>query len=204
MYRAMPGLVLGYHGCDQAVGEAIIAGTSEMRLSQNDWDWLGPGCYFWESNHERALDYAKELKRKPRGESRVHEPFAIGAVLDLGICMNLVDTGWLELLREGYKLLARRMTERGESLPSNQLRPDGEVLVRPLDCMVIQTTIAMYESWDADHRVDSVRGAFLEGEALYPGAGMRSKNHIQLCIRNPNCIKGYFRVRKADQHHPVP
>ncbi len=26
-----------------------------------------------------------------------------------------------------------------------------------------------------------------------PTAGFYTKNHIQLCVRNPDCIKGYFR-----------
>jgi hypothetical protein len=42
---------------------------------------------------------------------------------------------------------------------------------------------------------DSVRGVFVEGNELYPGAGFNDKNHIQICIRNPNCIKGYFLPR---------
>ena len=39
---------------------------------------------------------------------------------------------------------------------------------------------------------DSVRGVFFEGNDLYPNAGFKEKNHIQIAIRNPNCIKGYF------------
>jgi len=42
--------------------------------------------------------------------------------------------------------------------------------------------------------VDSVRGVFVEGEEVYPGAGFREKTHVQLCIRNLDCIKGVFRV----------
>jgi hypothetical protein len=42
---------------------------------------------------------------------------------------------------------------------------------------------------------DSVRGVFIEGQPLYPGAGFHDKNHIQICIRNPNCIKGLFLPR---------
>ena len=41
---------------------------------------------------------------------------------------------------------------------------------------------------------DTVRGAFWEGEPLYPSAGFKRKNHVQLCVRRPDCIKGYFRV----------
>jgi hypothetical protein len=40
---------------------------------------------------------------------------------------------------------------------------------------------------------DSVRAMFPEGEELYTNAGFRDRNHIQLCIRDKSCIKGYFR-----------
>ena len=33
-------------------------------------------------------------------------------------------------------------------------------------------------------------------KCLYDGAGFLDKTHIQICIRNPNCIKGYFIPRK--------
>ena len=49
---------------------------------------------------------------------------------------------------------------------------------------------------------DSVRGVFFEGEELYPNAGFREKDHIQICIRNPNCIKGFFLPRELDKHFP--
>ncbi len=34
---------------------------------------------------------------------------------------------------------------------------------------------------------------FQEGAPLYPGAGFSTKNHIQVCVRDPSCIRGYFR-----------
>ena len=36
-----PTWVLGYHGCDREVGEAVLAGKTVLRTSENDWDWLG-------------------------------------------------------------------------------------------------------------------------------------------------------------------
>ena len=39
---------------------------------------------------------------------------------------------------------------------------------------------------------DSIRGLFTEGKEVYPGSGFVEKTHVQLCIVNPNCIKGYF------------
>ena len=46
-------------------------------------------------------------------------------------------------------------------------------------------------------RFDTVRGIFTEGGPVFEGAGIQSKNHIQICIRNLNCIKGFFIPRKA-------
>jgi hypothetical protein len=39
---------------------------------------------------------------------------------------------------------------------------------------------------------DSLRSPFLEGDDLYPGAGIRSMVHMQIAVRSPSCIKGYF------------
>jgi hypothetical protein len=43
---------------------------------------------------------------------------------------------------------------------------------------------------------DSTRGVFTEGGPVFNGAGIFEKSHIQICIRNPNCIKGFFLPRK--------
>ncbi|MEI9921586.1 MAG: hypothetical protein WDO14_22775 [Bacteroidota bacterium] len=64
-------------------------------------------------------------------------------------------------------------------------------MLRELDCYVIEK---LHET----HRLnnitayDSVKAVFWEGPLLYPNAGFREKNHIQICVRNPNCIKGFF------------
>ena len=34
---------------------------------------------------------------------------------------------------------------------------------------------------------------------LLPGAGFKERNHIQISVRNPNCIKGYFLPRDLDK-----
>ena len=40
---------------------------------------------------------------------------------------------------------------------------------------------------------DTVHAAFIEGQPLYANAGFSTKDHIQICVRNPRCIKGHFR-----------
>ena len=58
MYPAKPGLLIGFHGCEQAVRDEIIAGKRVMHPSKNRHDWLGSGIYFWENNYARAMDFA--------------------------------------------------------------------------------------------------------------------------------------------------
>lgn len=54
MDTALPSFILGYHGCDKAIAEKVFAGTSGLKPSDNDYDWLGDGIYFWEHNAQRA------------------------------------------------------------------------------------------------------------------------------------------------------
>jgi hypothetical protein len=68
---------------------------------------------------------------------------------------------------------------------------------------VIQTVHLINQ--DANKRAfDSVRGVFWEGKPLYPNAGFAEKNHIQICVCNPNCIKGYFLPRGINVDYPNP
>lgn len=42
---------------------------------------------------------------------------------------------------------------------------------------------------------DTTRGVFIEGGPAFPGAGVQKKSHLQVCIRNMKCIKGFFLPR---------
>ena len=124
MYDRLPGLVLGYHGCDRSVAENVILGKSELKESKNTYDWLGNGVYFWESNAQRALDWANWLHQNPRkGRPTVKEPAVVGAVLDLGFCLNLLDARFLSLLPVAHERLSAVCKVAGRPLPEN--RPLG-------------------------------------------------------------------------------
>jgi len=56
--------------------------------------------------------------------------------------------------------------------------------------------------WENNFKRASVRGVFFEGKDIYKNAGFKEKNHIQIAIKNPNCIKGYFIPRELDKRYP--
>ena len=61
------------------------------------YNWLGNGIYFWENNLLRAKEWAT---RRYGEDSAV-----VGAVIDLGLCLNLTDSASEGILKEGYKIL---------------------------------------------------------------------------------------------------
>ena len=205
MYTKRPGLVIGFHGCDIDVRDRIVCDNDSLKPSDNNYDWLGNGVYFWENDYERALDFARFLKENPphNKKQKINEPAVIGAVLDLGFCLDLLDSGNLKILKQGYKLL-KDLEKQGFEIPENvPLIKDGDLIKRHLDCAVIEIIQQHCKEKDLP-LFDSVRAVFFEGKELYPNAGFRDKNHIQIAVRNPNCIKGYFIPRSMDPKYPKP
>lgn len=49
---------------------------------------------------------------------------------------------------------------------------------------------------------DTIRSAFNEGETIYPGASFTSRLHIQICVLNPDLIRGYFLPRPVEYYNP--
>ena len=129
MHQLAASFILGYHGCDKPVGERILDGEL-FGQSNNDYDWLGPGIYFWEANPLRGLDFAREAKR--RRSSNIKKPFVIGAVISLGLCLDLTTTAGIEQVRAAHKSLVEFAAAAGSKLPGNA----AEGLLRGLDCAV--------------------------------------------------------------------
>ena len=206
MYSKKSGLIIGFHGCDRKIRDSIITQKSKnLKPSENSYDWLGNGVYFWENNHERALEYARNIKNNPENStSKIVTPSVLGAVIDLGYCMDLLDSSYLKLLKYGYKLLTETNKKHDLEIPKNKpIDKKGEDLpLRNLDCAVMETVHQFNRDNENRHEFDSVRGVFFEGDDLYKNAGFKEKNHIQIAIRNPNCIKGFFLPRELNENYP--
>lgn len=195
MYRTLPNLVLAFHGCSRETYEKVLYRHEELNSSTNDYDWLGNGIYFWENSYARALEWAQVHKAD-------EEPSVVGAVIDLGQCLNLTDYGCTRILKIVYDILRYESEIAGIELPQNS-GGNRDRALRRLDCAVIERLHKLNEAEDKPkYEYDSVRGIFFEGDSLYPGSGFYEKTHVQICVRNPNCIKGYFSPKELNISYP--
>ena len=206
MYSTRPNLTIGFHGCDISTRDKIVCSQGHLDDSENIYDWLGHGKYFWEYNPKRALDFAGMIKAKPNKnrKNKIETPAVLGAVINMGYCLDLLENKSIEILKASYEILKATMSNSEfQSLANRPVKGGEDMVLRNLDCAVIET-IHHHRELKNFRSFDSIRAVFWEGEYLYPTAGFREKNHIQICIRNPNCIKGYFIPRHEDDRFDVP
>ncbi|MBO7638346.1 MAG: hypothetical protein J6S91_05155 [Treponema sp.] len=191
MYTVKDNLIFGFHGCDELLCNKLVNGDLHLDYSDNPYDWLGKGMYFWENDPERALLWAENSKKHPQNKKQViKKPAVVGAVICLGKCLDFMEISNIQKLKAIYD----ELTALGIDLPENTGR---DFYKRNLDCFLINSLIAQEKT--KGNVYDSVRGVFFEGSELYKNAGFREKNHIQISEINPNCIKGYFKVRQSDK-----
>jgi hypothetical protein len=194
VHRLTTTFVLGYHGCDAEVARRIVAGE-RFRPSENRYDWLGSGIYFWEANPRRGLDFAREVMKRQGARSAMETPAVIGAVIDLRLCLDLSTSAGTDEVRQAYDSFEAAVSASGSILPKNERGND--LYLRNLDRAVIEHLHAVRRDMNLPE-IDTVRGFFFEGKQLYPGGGFFEKTHVQLCVRNIACIHGVFNVPAAD------
>ena len=174
----------------------LLNGSDELRPSDNPWDWLGPGISFWEQNPNRALTYAEEAaQQQQKFSGKIKTPFVIGAIIELGNCLNLIEPGSISIVKEAYAELMATMRD------GNIVMPVNKGANRQLDCAVIRN---VHESFRLKGlpAFDSVRSPFQEGGHIYAGANFTDRLHIEICVRNPALIKGYFLPRPVEMFNP--
>lgn len=192
-------LIVGYHGCDRTVAERVLLHREQLKKSSNIWDWLGEGIYFWEHSQRRALEFAEW--KKTRGE--LDEPAVLGAYINLGRCFDLTDTDTTRQLRGFYEDYKASCETRGIDVPTNRA-PAGtgaDLLLRELDCAVLNLGLFNLDIAEGDDEFfyQTVRGVFVEGAEAYPGAAIRERTHVQIAVRDPSCILGYFMPARYDE-----
>ena len=196
MARHQPFEIIGYHSCDRDIGLKVLNGDLQLQPSTNSWDWLGHGIYFWEQDPMRAFHYATDVaEARQYNKRKIKTPFVLGAIIELGNCLNLVESESLAILDAAYKGMNKLATESGIELPKN----NGPK--RQLDCAVLKY---VHESRkvSGEPAYDTVRSPFDEGIKVYPDANFSSRHHIQVCVISPRMIKGYFLPLPIEEFNP--
>ena len=205
MYNHRPNLMIGFHGCDESVRNQLVMQPDEVKISEEKWDWLGHGFYVWENNQKRALAWAES--KALRG--KIKKPSVVGVVYLLNNCLDFTDSSSIDLLSIYFEMMKIELTKDGELLPKNKnIAKDeySDLLLRELDCAVIEfihremqnriNLKILQKGFSEIAPFDTVRGVFTEGGPAFEGAGIQKKSHIQICIRNLQCIKAFFIPRK--------
>lgn len=192
MHRLSTSFILGYHGCSKTVADRLLAGRESFSQSTNDYDWLGPGVYFWQSNPLRALQFAKEKRSR---ENAKWTPAVVGAIIDPRSCLDLATSAGVDQVRTAYDALQEAAATSQDDLPKN--RGGDDLVQRYLDCAVLRMLHDL-RSKSGELPIDTISGIFIEGDHVYENAGFFDKTHIQICVCSISCIIGVFRVSKAD------
>jgi hypothetical protein len=172
--------VVGYHGCQRPFADRVRSGQitpAQWQPSQNVFDWSGEGIYFWEDSRTRAEQWAVEQF----GD----EADVLEVVVDLGQCLNLLESTYHEALRATYRNLRTVYRSQGWTLPKNKRNQHD------LDCLVMNKFVKFMERFEGQQgiRFQTVRGVFEEGRPLFPGSAIRTQSHIQIAVRDVTCLR---------------
>ncbi len=183
--------VIGYHGTMRSTALNIIQGEQDFDPSQNDDDWLGNGIYFWEYAPQQAWLWAAQRKRASGWNDDIA---VVGSMIRLGNCFDLLDPANVKEPGILYQLYRKTEIDAGRVLQSNVSSKKW------LNCSVFEYTAALLDS--EGEPIDTIRAAFVpttKTDRLWKGSGIHPHAHLQICVRNPDCILGTWLVKPIDE-----
>jgi len=179
-------VIRGYHGTSATQAAVIL--RDGFLPSDNDYDCLGNGVYFFEDGLTQARAWAK----------RAHpgEPAVVEADVRLEDCIDLKDSvGWVPVLARAHDELLRITRVQGVPVPRQTSREHR------LDREVVELTVAILER--GGMRIRSVRGVFAEGPPAFPGSFLSEGSHVQVAVRDADLISDVRVVQAGGADHPA-
>lgn len=198
-------LLLAYHGCDVTTRDDLVSGRiSCLDHSQNPYDWLGPGAYFFEGDVERAYMFASASHNNPSKmytARPIGTPAVVGAVLSVQHWLDMTTQAGLNEFSLVYPILLAGLAEAGSPVPEN--RPAGEddadIILRKLDNAIFTLIHDIRaNSTPPLPRFQAVRGAFHQGEEIAPKSGFHKGTHVQIAVHDDSCVEAWF-LPKGEQ-----
>ena len=132
---------------------------------------------------------------RARNQRGIRKPAVLGAIVHLGNCFDLLDTAFTQLLGRMFPIYRTACENARLPLPRNlpvSGEAFGDLARRCLDCAVLNWVLDSCERTE-DRHFHTVRGVFTEGAPAFPGSKVMSKSHIQIAVRDPAAILGYFK-----------
>lgn len=187
-------MVIGYHGTDAKLVDDVLLGDQQLEYSRNSHDWLGKGIYFWEHGPTRAMEWAVWRAKHGGPGAKITKPAVIGAFINLGNCFDLLDVRNTTMLGNLFPIYKESCEQEGFELPQNKPSYENDIdsTKRFLDCAVLNWVLELKEKEDGV-QFDSVRCLFSEGKPAFDGSLIMAKSHIQIAVREPLTIVGYFK-----------
>lgn len=175
--------VVGYHGTRLSVAKKLVNREIEFKPSDNSYDWLGRGVYFWEYGPQQAFQWAEDRAQKYHWD----EPIAVVAsMIRLGFCFDLLDPYNVGYLKQFFLDYREAAEQEGMKVPDNANQ------AKYLDCEVFEYAYGVIESVGSNV-VDTARAVYVptgNKGRVWKRSWIHDGAHVQLCVRNPKCILG--------------
>lgn len=191
------GLVLAYHGCDIITRDLLVSGRlNELTPSDNEYDWLGSGTYFFQDDYLRAAKFAIASSEQPnkRYTARpIVTPAVVGAVLRVSHWLDMTTQEGHQKYKEGYEALKlAHEAPASPPMPKNTKasKNDEFTIIRKLDRAVIEMVHKIRKKDEPEYV--AVRGAFYQGDPLADSSEFRENTHIQIAVRKEEAVVGWF------------
>lgn len=182
--------VIGYHGTRRSVAHQIIRNERGFEPSGNDDDWLGHGVYFWEYAPQQAFLWA-EQRRRTRGWGE--DVAVLASMIRLGFCFDLLDPENVKDVGRYYQGYRRATGKHSGPTPTNVMSR------KRLNCAVFNFAYTYLEEQGTP--VDTCRAVFVpttRADRLWNGSGLNAHAHVQICVRNPDCVLGTWLVKPIE------
>jgi hypothetical protein len=162
--------LVGHHGTSRQIAETVL--SKGFRASQNAYDWLGDGAYFWQDAPLRAMEWATQAFGT--------DAAVLEATIEARDFINLLDVEWMSWLTDVFDQYLDEIKRSGRAVPVQTDR------AHRLDREVINFGISILESGGISVR--GVIGAFREGRPVFTNSALYSHSHVQIAVRDLSLI----------------
>lgn len=165
---------IGYHGTRLEYAQKIL--DEDFRPSENSWEWLGHGVYFWQDAPDRAFGWAKEWHSRSGYEGPIA---VVAARIQLFDFVDLLDQTGMRLVKDFASALQRKIANEERSLTN-------EYPIHRLDCELFNSVTTMLLSEGIEVR--GYRAACVEGDPITEGSPIYDRSHVQLAVIDQTTI----------------